>query len=461
VSTQGFQPGFDLGADEPGHDAPLAARMRPRSLAEFAGQAAAVGPGSMLRGAVERGALPSIILWGPPGCGKTTLARILAKHSRATFVAVSAVASGVAELRKVVAEAKVRRSAGQRTVLFIDEIHRFNKAQQDVILPYAEDGTITLIGATTENPSFEVVAPLLSRVRVVRLTTLGPAELEQVVATALADEERGLGRTHLTIDADALALLVQGANGDARAALTGLEIAAGQAEGAARASIGAEDVRQALQDRRPYYDRQADYHYDTVSAFIKSMRGSDPDASVYWLARMIESGEDPLFIVRRMVILAAEDVGLADPQALVVATACQQAVHFVGMPEGFYPMAECALYLALAPKSNSTGSAYMRAREDALRTSHEPVPMHLRNAVTGLMREMGYGQGYRYAHDEKDHVARGETYLPGALGEPQYYVAGAIGFEAEAARRLRNLRSLPDLPGEGAPVTGDKAPDED
>lgn len=400
-----------------------------------------MGPGTMLRGAVDRGRLPSIILWGPPGCGKTTLARILAQSVGAEFVALSAVSSGVADLRKVIADAGARRSAGRRTVLFIDEIHRFNKAQQDVILPYVEDGTVTLVGATTENPSFEVIAPLLSRSRVVRLKQLAPDALRAVIERALSDRLRGLGSLDLYIEEPAIRALLEGANGDARAALTALEIAADIAHAAGRRAITTSDISQALQDRRPYYDRQSDYHYDTISAFIKSLRGSEPDAALYWLARMIESGEDPLFIVRRMVILAAEDVGLADPQALQVAVACQQAVHFVGMPEGFYPMAEACLYLALAPKSNSMGSAYARALEDARRTAHLPVPMQLRNAATGLMRTFGYGVGYRYAHDEPGHVARGMHYLPEELGQPQYYVPGELGFEVEAAKRLLELRT--------------------
>jgi putative ATPase len=328
-------------------------------------------------------------------------------------------------------------------VLFIDEIHRFNKAQQDVILPYVEDGTITLIGATTENPSFEVVAPLLSRVRVIRLKSLSDADLKRVADAALADSERGTGRLRVTLDPKAEALLIEGANGDARALLTALEIAASATRASGSDVIEPGEIQQALQDRRPYYDKQADFHYDTVSAFIKSVRGSDPDAALYWLARMVESGEDPLFIVRRMVILSAEDVGLADPQALAVAMACQQAVHFIGMPEGWIPMAECCVYLALAPKSNASYRAYERAKEDALRTAHLPVPLHLRNAATGLMRQFGYGEGYRNAHDEAEHIAKGATYLPEELGRSQYYVPGSLGFEAAAAQRLRRLRALP------------------
>ncbi|MCK9520652.1 MAG: replication-associated recombination protein A [Dehalococcoidia bacterium] len=441
----GHQAGLDFGEEAPPADSPLAARMRPRTLTEFVGQEQAVGPGSMLRSAVERRQLPSIILWGPPGCGKTTLARLLARDIDAVFVAISAVSSGVADLRKLVAEAGTRRRVGQRTVVFIDEIHRFNKAQQDVILPYVEDGTITLIGATTENPSFEVVAPLLSRVRVVRLRQLEADDLRAIVTRAVSDNERGLGHLDVSLEGAALDALIGGANGDARAALTALEIAANLALAADRKAITPADIHEALQERRPYYDKSADFHYDTISAFIKSLRGSDPDAALYWLARMIESGEDPLFIVRRMVILAAEDVGLADPHALMVATACQQAVHFVGMPEGFYPLAECALYLALAPKSNSVGSAYYRAKEDAVATSHLPVPMHLRNAVTGMMRDFGYGQGYRSAHAEPGHFARDLRYLPEELDGRHYYEAGSLGFEAEAAARLDRLRTSPPL----------------
>ncbi len=453
-----MQPGFDLPEPPVPADSPLAARMRPRNLDEFVGQEAAIGPGSMLRGAVDRGQLPSVILWGPPGCGKTTLARLLAKHLTAEFVGLSAVASGVADLRRVVAEAAGRRQMGRRTVLFIDEIHRFNKAQQDVILPYVEDGTITLIGATTENPSFEVVAPLLSRARVIRLTALTPDDLNRVVDTALSDRERGVGAHGLTIAENARKLLSEGANGDARAALSALEIAAESAHAAGVAEIDAAAIQQALQDRRPYYDKSADYHYDTVSAFIKSMRGSDPDASLYWLARMIEGGEDPLFIVRRMVILASEDIGLADPVALSTAVACQQAVHFIGMPEGFYAMAECCLYLALAPKSNSTGASYGRAREDAAATSHLPVPLHLRNAATGMMRQFGYGKGYRYAHDEAGHFARGAAYLPEGLERRKYYLPGETGAEPGLAGRLDNLRAGGDA---GPSITEDRDPNED
>ncbi|HET7737647.1 MAG TPA: replication-associated recombination protein A [Tepidiformaceae bacterium] len=436
------QSAFELADDSVDMGAPLAARMRPRTLDEFAGQDAAVGPGTMLRSAAQSGRVPSVILWGPPGCGKTTLAGLLARSANAHFVTVSAVSSGVADLRRVVDEAKARRLGGIRTLLFIDEIHRFNKAQQDVILPHVEDGTVTLIGATTENPSFEVVAPLLSRVRVIRLLGLEDEAVGELVDRAMADDERGLGAIGLSLHPEARTALVSGAAGDGRAALTTLEIASSVATGRGSTAIEVADVQAALQDRRPYYDRQGDYHYDTVSAFIKSIRGSDPDAALYWLARMIEAGEDPLFIVRRMVISAAEDVGMADPQALAVAISCQQAVHFIGMPEGALPMATCCVYLATAPKSNSAYAGYLRAKEAAAATGHLPVPLHLRNAATGLMRNMGYGAGYRYAHDEPEHFVRGERYLPETMGQPQYYQPGRLGYEQQVAEWLAHLRGF-------------------
>ena len=446
MSPRKARPGPDMFAqaaeERLQREAPLAARMRPRTLDEFVGQEHLVGEGHILRRLMEADSLPSILFWGPPGTGKTTLARIIAQMTRAAFAHVSAVAAGVADLRRIVAEAQERASLeDRRTILFIDEIHRFNKAQQDAVLPYVEDGTVTLIGATTENPSFEVIGPLLSRCRVFTLHALESEQVALILRRAIADEERGLGKERLAVDDEAIEALSGAVGGDARIALNALEMAAASARPDRRGkrSVTRSLIEEALQHRTYVYDKAGDAHYDTISAFIKSMRGSDPDATLYWLARMIESGEDPLFIVRRMVILAAEDVGLADPQALVVATACQQAVHFIGLPEGFLPMAECAIYLATAPKSNSALVAYQRALKDVRETQGEPVPLHLRNAVTGLMREQGYGKGYQYAHDYDEHYVEQE-HLPDRLAGRRYYEPGELGFEAKIKEWYEKLR---------------------
>ncbi|MGE3960484.1 MAG: replication-associated recombination protein A [Dehalococcoidia bacterium] len=433
----GVQPGFfaaERRASVP-LGAPLAARMRPRTLEEYQGQDHIVGPGGPLRRFIEGDELPSIILWGPPGCGKTTLANIIANHTQRHFEELSAVTSGIADVRRVVKEADDRlRISGRRTILFVDELHRFNRTQQDGLLPHVEAGTVTLIGATTENPSFYVVAPLLSRCRVFRLELLQPSVIESLMMAALRDEERGLGRLKLTVDNDALDAISHAAAGDARSAYNILEAAATLAtqatDATGRPHITRDVVEGAAQHRTILYDREGDAHYDTISAFIKSVRGSDPDAALYWLARMLEAGEDPMFVARRIVILAAEDIGLAAPGALQLAVAAQQAVHFLGMPEGRLPLAEATVYLALAPKSNSAYAAYNRALQDALATRNEPVPLHLRNASTKLMKEFGYGDGYQYAHDYEGHVAPDQTYRPDAVEGHRYYFPGNLGYEA-------------------------------
>ncbi len=421
--------------ERPAGTAPLAARMRPRELDEFVGQQDVAGRDKPLRLMIERDEVPSILLWGPPGSGKTTLAAIIARRTQRYFERVSAVSSGVADLRRAVADAQERRRiAGRGTLLFIDEIHRFNRTQQDAVLPYVEDGTVTLIGATTENPSFHVVAPLLSRTRVFKLELLGREDVEGIVRRALADVERGLGAQAIAVDDETVATVAVLAGGDARVALNIVELAVAAAEEADDGSkaVTRELVEEAAQHSTLLYDRQADAHYDTISAYIKSLRDSSVDGALYWLARMLEAGEDPLFVARRMVILAAEDVGLADPQALPIAVACQQAVHFLGMPEARLPLAEVTVYLARAPKSNSAYAAYNRALEDVEGTRNDAVPLHLRNAATGLMRELGYGQDYEYAHDHEGHVPpSSQTHRPPSAEGNRYYRPGELGDEGE------------------------------
>jgi putative ATPase len=412
---------------------PLAERMRPASLEHFRGQRHLLAPGKMLERAIAQDQVPSLIFWGPPGSGKTTLARIIARRTGAEFVSLSAVHAGVKEIREVAAKAAERRDHfGRRSILFIDEIHRFNKAQQDALLPHVEAGTLVLIGATTENPSFEVNAPLLSRCRVVRLEALGDEEIESILRRALT-EDAELGRAGVQVEDELLRMLVRAADGDARRALTSLEVAASLA---VEGRITQEVVEQALQRRTLLYDKAGEEHYNVISAFIKSLRGSDADAAVYWMVRMLEAGEDPLFVVRRMVIFASEDIGNADPVALQVAVAAQQAVHFVGLPEAVLPMTQAATYLATAPKCNSVLLAYSRARKDVLERGALPVPMKLRNAPTRLMRAMGYGEGYRYPHELEGHYSP-ERYLPDELAGARYYTPGQQGFEATLAERMR------------------------
>lgn len=420
-------------------EAPLAARMRPRSFAEFVGQEHIMGESHVLRKSIEADQLPSIIFWGPPGSGKTTLAYIIASVTKSHFSPISAVASGVAELRRIVEEAKERRGLyQQRTILFIDEIHRFNKAQQDALLPYVENGTVTLIGATTENPSFEVISPLLSRCRVFTLNALTEEQGRFIVQQALEDKERGLGNMKVELDDDALDLLLVMSNGDARVALNALELAATTTppsdEGKRHVKLG--DIEDALQHRALLYDKAGEEHYNIISALHKSLRDSDPDAALYWMGRMLEAGEDPLYIVRRLVRFASEDVGMADPQALVVTISAQQAVHFIGMPEGNLALAQAVVYLATAPKSNALDKAYGKVRQDVERTRTEPVPLHLRNPVTGLMRQVGYGKGYKYAHDFPGHFVE-QQHLPDSLKGKRYYEPSDQGFEKEIKGRLK------------------------
>ena len=420
-------------------EAPVAARMRPRTLETFVGQQHLVGSGRVLRKAIESGKIPSIILWGPPGSGKTTLANIVANITSSHFSPISAVSAGVQDLRRIIEEAKERRKINlQRTIVFIDEIHRFNKAQQDAVLPFVEDGTITLIGATTENPSFEVISPLLSRCQVFTLHPLTEDELRIIILRALKDRLLGLGALNVELEDDALAHLITVSNNDARIALNTLEMAtlatAPDADGKRR--IALPTIEDAIQHRALRYDKAGEQHYDLISALHKSMRGSDPSASLYWLARMLEAGEDPLYIVRRLIRFATEDVGMADPQALVIAMAAQQAVHFVGMPEGNLALAEAAVYLATAPKSNSLYEAYSLIQEEIKKSGNESVPLDLRNPVTPLMKEQGYGKEYKYAHDYPGHFVEQQN-LPDSLQGKSYYTPSDQGYEKQVMNRLK------------------------
>jgi putative ATPase len=408
--------------------------MRPATLDEFVGQEHLLGAGKPLRDAIERGTPGSMIFWGPPGSGKTTLAHLVAASTARVFVPFSAVTEGVPRIREIIGEAQARlESGGEQTILFVDEIHRLNKAQQDSLLPPAEEGTITLIGATTENPSFEVIGALLSRTRVFVLQPLSPEHIERLIHRALADAERGLGGYRLTVEPDALALVAAEADGDARRALTVLEAAAIHVgEGGI---VTAEVAREAMQKRFARYDKAGEEHFNLLSAYHKSLRGSDPQGALYWMARMIDGGEDPMTLFRRAIAMAAEDVGLADPNALLVAVAARDAYHMLGPPEGYLPLAEMTIYLATAPKSNSAKMALDAALDAARTTPAAPVPLHIRNAPTPLMKELGYNKGYQYAHNSPDAYLPQE-YLPDQLRGMEFYRPGGFGYEKKIAERL-------------------------
>jgi putative ATPase len=413
---------------------PLAARMRPATLDEFVGQEHLLGTGKPLRDAIERGTPGSMIFWGPPGSGKTTLAHLVASTTERVFVPFSAVTEGVPRIREIVGEARERlESGGLQTILFIDEIHRLNKAQQDSLLPPAEDGTITLIGATTENPSFEVIGALLSRTRVFVLQPLGVEDIERLLHRALEDAERGLGGAQLLVDPQALTLMATEADGDARRALTVLEAAA--AHVGERGQVTVDTAREAMQKRFARYDKAGEEHFNLLSAYHKSLRGSDPQGALYWMARMLDGGEDPMTLFRRAIAMAAEDIGVADPSALTMAVAARDAFHMLGPPEGYLPLAEMTIYLATAPKSNSAKVALGAAMEAAQATPAAPVPMHIRNAPTPLMKELGYHRGYRYAHDAPEAYLPQE-YLPDELKGATFYTPGNFGYEKRIAERL-------------------------
>jgi putative ATPase len=412
---------------------PLAARMRPRTLEEFVGQEHLLAPGKTLREAIERGGVSSMVFWGPPGSGKTTLGRLIAQYTDREFVPFSAVTEGIPRVREVVGEAESRLQMGRQTILFVDEIHRFNKAQQDAFLPHVEAGTITLVGATTENPSFELNNALLSRMRVFVLNPLTAEHIGSIIDTALADTERGLGALRLTLEDDARELLTVAADGDARRALTVLEAAADHVGEGGR--ITASIARDAMQKRFAHHDKSGEAHFNLLSAYHKSLRGSDPQGALYWMARMIEGGEDPMTIFRRSIAMAAEDIGLADPQALQLAVAARDAFHMLGPPEGYLPLAQMVVYLATAPKSNASYRGLTAALEAARESPAAPVPMHIRNAPTKLMKDLGYHEGYQYAHSVPEAYIPQE-YLPEELRGSVFYEPGPFGFEKEVAKRL-------------------------
>lgn len=424
-------------------DLPLAYRMRPETLDEYAGQRHLLGEGKILRRLIESDKIGSMIFWGPPGVGKTTLARIIAHKTKAEFIDFSAVTSGIKEIKQVMESAEKRRRFGEKTILFVDEIHRFNKAQQDAFLPYVEKGSIILIGATTENPSFEVNGALLSRCKVFVLQPLKTEEVEWLIRRALTDE-RGFGKQHIEIADDEIRAIAEFADGDARGALSTLEMAVlnGDTDGDT-VRVTRETLEQCISRKSLLYDKGGEEHYNIISALHKSMRNSDPDAAVYWLARMLEAGEDPLYIMRRVTRFAAEDVGLADPRAMEIAVAAYQAAHFIGMPECAVHLAEAVIYMSLAPKSNAVDVAYMRAKSDALNTLAEPVPMNIRNAPTRLMKELGYGKGYKFAHDYEDKVADMQC-LPDSLKDRTYYIPGMEGVEPRFKARLDEINALKD-----------------
>jgi putative ATPase len=426
---------------------PLAARMRPRTLDEFVGQEHLLAQGKPLREAIERGVPGSMIFWGPPGSGKTTLAHLMASTTARVFVPFSAVTEGVPRIREIVGEARGRlESGGSETILFVDEIHRLNKAQQDSLLPPSEDGTITLVGATTENPSFEINGALLSRTRVFVLQPLGADDIEALLRRALEDRERGLGDLELRVKDDALRSIAVEADGDARRALTVLEAAAAHVGSAG--AVTAEVAREAMQKRFARYDKAGEEHFNLLSAYHKSLRGSDPQGALYWMARMLDGGEDPMTLFRRAIAMAAEDIGLADPNALVMAVAARDAFHMLGPPEGYLPLAEMTIYLATAPKSNSAKAALGAALAAAQETPAAPVPMHIRNAPTGLMKELGYGRGYKYAHDAPDAYLPQE-YLPDELRGTAFYAPGPFGYERKVAERMEWWERKKKEEGEG------------